>query len=588
MTMIYYALNDNKPLLCKDKTKIVQVIHYCPNCETLICGEWDTHKIDATEEKDKGKVWGHFEYSIGNFANMKNCPVCEGKFHNNINHHFIYNESRKVLSTHIRRCILEFEDLCYRYVFEDSLKELGIHDKYNELQEGKKILTDFGPATVVQKPGYQIGIKYDCVCKDTVKSISSFLNNYYSKERNQRVEKKIKTFIYNCTADDKDTTISTFQKNDDFKLKEYLEQLVLIEKNIFSLTQRLRKLYYLNATAEKDAQTSEKLMVLSNVNSVKDALNSYETLKRKNVENEIKITDFTIKYPKEPKKPKKPEEPVLAQPGFFNKKRVLAENAVLTEKYEKELETYNLALEKYESDFKKYNETKSLLEKQRDESYKSAVENAKSNLEKEIAKAQAKYNELLSKQQEAENNASDIPTPEKAQYQFLKDEIEIAEELLKNFYKARNEMYSYGVIFEKYRDFVAISSFYEYISSGRCETLEGPNGAYNLYENEIRMNTVIEKLNNVIESLEEIKQNQFMIYSAIQESNRHLKTLNSTTTQMLGALGELNEKATSMESYMSKIAYNTKVTAYNTEKTAFYAKKNAELTNALGFLVALK
>ena len=68
------------------------------------------------------------------------------------------------------------------------------------------------------------------------------------------------------------------------------------------------------------------------------------------------------------------------------------------------------------------------------------------------------------------------------------------------------------------RDFVAVSSFYEYISSGRCETLEGPNGAYNLYENEIRMNTVIEKLNNVIESLEEIKQNQFMIYSAIQEN----------------------------------------------------------------------
>ena len=43
-----------------------------------------------------------------------------------------------------------------------------------------------------------------------------------------------------------------------------------------------------------------------------------------------------------------------------------------------------------------------------------------------------------------------------------------------------------------------------------------------------------------------------------------------------------------MKSYMSKIADNTEVIAYNTEKTAYYAKKNAELTNALGFLVALK
>ena len=38
---------------------------------------------------------------------------------------------------------------------------------------------------------------------------------------------------------------------------------------------------------------------------------------------------------------------------------------------------------------------------------------------------------------------------------------------------------------------------------------------------------------------------------------------------------------------MSRIADNTEVIAYNTERTAFYAKKNTELTNALGFMVAL-
>jgi hypothetical protein len=39
---------------------------------------------------------------------------------------------------------------------------------------------------------------------------------------------------------------------------------------------------------------------------------------------------------------------------------------------------------------------------------------------------------------------------------------------------------------------------------------------------------------------------------------------------------------------MAKIADYTQVIAYNTERTAFYSKRNAELTNALGFMVALK
>ena len=35
-------------------------------------------------------------------------------------------------------------------------------------------------------------------------------------------------------------------------------------------------------------------------------------------------------------------------------------------------------------------------------------------------------------------------------------------------------------------------------------------------------------------------------------------------------------------------AKNSAVSAYYAERTAYYAEKNAELTNALGFLVALK
>ena len=581
MTMIYYAFNDNKPLRFKNEDYQYQIVHYCPHCNTLTCGEW------ATEKPHKLKS------TIKQFANTKICPVCNGAYDENEKHHFVREISDDPF--YYGRNMFYWDSL-YLYVLRgESFDELGIScDEFDMLQEGEKIFTDFGPATVVEKlypdskENSKIRLKYDYCYKDILKSIAAMLNYYHSKKHNQIAENKVEAFANGCIKESKNTIETSAQKSDNFILKEYLKQLITIEKNIFSLSKRLKELYFENVTAEKDAFVSEKLATSSNTGALNRALELCETLKKKNVVNGIKITDFPITYPKLPKKPQMPKEPVLATPGFFNKKRVLAENMVLTEKYEKELESYNLAVEKYEADLKNYDETKVLLERQRYESYKSAVEDAKNNLEKEIAKAQAKYDELLSKQQETERNAKDIPTPEKAKHQFLKEEIEIAEDLLKNFYKARNEMYSYGVIFEKYRNFVAVSSFYEYISSGRCETLEGANGAYNIYENETRMNMVISQLNQVIESLEEIKQNQYMIYSAIQETNEQLETLNSSTSQMLGALNEINEKATSMESYMSKISYNTKVTAYNTEKTAFYAKKNAELTNALGFLVALK
>ena len=375
---------------------------------------------------------------------------------------------------------------------------------------------------------------------------------------------------------------------DDFNLKKYLENLLVIEKNIFSITKRLKELYFLDFWMEKDAFASEKLAILDYVNASKKSLFAYETLKKKNVLNEIKIDDFKITYPKEPQKPKEPNKPVLAKPGFFNKKRILGENAVLTEKYEKELEAYNLATKQYELDLKNHYEMKSLLDRQRLENYNTAIEKAKEKLATDIAVAKENYENSLKIQEEVELGAKDIHTPEKAKHQLLKDEIETAEELLGKFYEAKSEMYSFGIIFEKYRNFVAVSSFYEYIAAGRCETLEGTNGAYNLYENEIRMNMVIGQLNLIIESLEEIKQNQYMIYSAIQETNSQLSKLNSSMNSVIESLSSISTDTMEMKSYISKIAENTQVIAYNTEKTAFYAKKNAELTNALGFMLALR
>lgn len=114
-----------------------------------------------------------------------------------------------------------------------------------------------------------------------------------------------------------------------------------------------------------------------------------------------------------------------------------------------------------------------------------------------------------------------------------------------------NQLYDLDIIFPKYRNFIAISQIYEYYMSGRCTELEGPDGAYNLYENEIRQNIIIIQLNAILANLEGIQQTQYMLYTALCETNRRLEHIESNT---------------------EAIAYNTAVTAENSEIVARYYK----------------
>jgi hypothetical protein len=136
-------------------------------------------------------------------------------------------------------------------------------------------------------------------------------------------------------------------------------------------------------------------------------------------------------------------------------------------------------------------------------------------------------------------------------------------------------------VFDKYRDIVALSTFYEYLMAGRCETLDGINGAYNIYENELRLNTIITKL-------DEIKENQFMIYNKLRDIDNSLSTLNYTMEKAVSSLDTISKNTSDMNVYLDNISKNTAVIAHNSAVTAYYSKVNAELTNALGFMVALK
>ena len=110
------------------------------------------------------------------------------------------------------------------------------------------------------------------------------------------------------------------------------------------------------------------------------------------------------------------------------------------------------------------------------------------------------------------------------------------------------KLYSSDVIFPKYRNLPALTSISEYLITGRCDSLTGPHGAYNLYEEEIRQNTVIAQLNVVIRNLEQIKQNQYLLYEQVSQINRVAQ----------GVYSELRQ----IKNYSASIAASSALTAY--------------------------
>lgn len=112
------------------------------------------------------------------------------------------------------------------------------------------------------------------------------------------------------------------------------------------------------------------------------------------------------------------------------------------------------------------------------------------------------------------------------------------------------ELYSANIIFDKYRNLAAITMFFEYFSSSRVFELEGKDGAYNLYESELRQNLIINNLNKINDNLEQIKDNQYCMYNELKNINSSLEIINKNLIEGLTDITMLE---------MANLAINTEI-----------------------------
>ena len=165
------------------------------------------------------------------------------------------------------------------------------------------------------------------------------------------------------------------------------------------------------------------------------------------------LTFQTVKYPPKPTKPE------MLKANIFNKKKIAAINAQAEAEYQEAIKKHLVAVEECK---KRTEKNKAEAENQKKAKIKKYSERIDKSA-RDLAMAQHELNQRRT-------NASDYPTPSVGIKHILDAEIDTVEEALKKNFQCRNELYSYNVIFEKYRNIVAVSSFYEYLMAGKMKT----------------------------------------------------------------------------------------------------------------------
>ena len=548
--------------------------YYCENCGSVIIGDLEYDELKDVEkcggEKDYGENGKYCESSMvinACHARLRHWKLNEIYYSivNNPNIHFVKKVKMENRQYICPICGYKFPD--FSKCYDRGLKTIILSTEVinGTVMDGKLALS--GKLEECKKK------RLKCKENDAIKEINEVIEKY-----------------------EESLTVCNSNTTSNVDLKTYISKLVEVEMTIYSLSNLLKKLYCIKFDAERPAKYKydERLGNISSVlqkeiYSVQikiDDLTKYFNAE----ESTIDLTSYGIIKPCEPIQPEKPviekpEPPVMKKAGLFNRSKVDAENAIARNEYDASIREYEKIWDQYYEDVKKFNEDSSTYP-DRFYTYQQRLNDA---IQKEIILRKddiAKKEELKKLEAEKDRLTGSLKNPKDAvwgtledipvvfDYLFAIDEIRKTEEVLKEFLSCRKQLYSFGLVHSKYRAIVPLTSFYEYLDTRRCDSLEGADGAYNIFENELRQNIIISRLDDVISELENIQQNQFLLYSEIQKVNKTLDEMSEKMDRMITI-------STRAEKVMEQVAFNT-------AQTAYYSKLNAELTNALGFIAAYK
>lgn len=393
-------------------------------------------------------------------------------------------------------------------------------------------------------------------------------------------------------------------KNNKEELLKYLKKAVGLESVIWSYSRRYAKLHQLRYDTIVNGVGDQKKVQAKLDEEIKAKQIELEQLETNAPSEPVLEKTLAKTLMHEPHKPElkvtKPAEPIYEKAGLFNKKKIEKQNLQIKMQYERQLQSYEQAFAEYQLEYQAYvsemiTYKKELIEQQKKidefnlQKYENECKAYQEAMLVHVDAINAKKDELAKIANNPENIMTEILscTDSWITRQKIEFEMKFVEDAIRETVSALQQLYSYGIVYGKYRNQLALAMFCDYLMSGRCDTLEGATGAYNLYELEIRSDLIISKLDKIIASLEQIKNTQYCIYSEIKKSNERLAKIEN----LLVANNEMQKESLAQLKAICKntdgISKTLEEIAFNTEVTAYYSKQTKELTDALGYMVAL-
>ena len=83
-----------------------------------------------------------------------------------------------------------------------------------------------------------------------------------------------------------------------------------------------------------------------------------------------------------------------------------------------------------------------------------------------------------------------------------------------------SKLYEKNIIHPKYRNLIAIAQLYDYINIGRCKELDGPEGAYNMFEQEKNNGLLINDLDMSLFKLEKYESAMYTLVDLLRKNDK--------------------------------------------------------------------
>ncbi len=397
------------------------------------------------------------------------------------------------------------------------------------------------------------------------------LNKYISSENNEEASIQFEQIIKECR-----TVIAaeenSFVNPDDIDLTTFFNNLMTVKVGIWLLENRLFDLIVYQMDADR---CSVKVTSLTKKDLFDQIINRKTELEKQIADTENSLVfqirpDWEEKYncrkpasPEQAAVPTEPEEPEYKKAGLLNRDKTTKENDRLRQEYmekkkqyDKLLQEYNEVKEKYENEIAHYEKRKNEIFNTEEVLWKS------SDIYKENVNRLDTLRKEMGEVTRAENNFSAIvekltaDAPVKQLDLLIKEEAAKNIKMLKRAYTLEAQLQALVFVLPKYLDVIAVAKIYEYLKSGRCTQLNGANGAYRIYDNEIRINHS-SRGNKDSMAIQMNFQREYTIYSLMSAVSSAYSDVTEKSEQLVntviheGKLIETEPYKESMEVYYS-------------------------------------